>query len=146
MLAVVGTEVAPSLSKRHCRWRARSQRCDTSGNLGTVPQKRLLTRSHVSCAARPLPVVVSGSGNWCSSCNARAHLLARSNLVAGGGAAAVVAAGEGARGFVRPSGTEDVVRVYAEAATEEAADALALALAKCIHQLAGGVGELQSAI
>ena len=60
--------------------------------------------------------------------------------------AAVVAAGEGARGFVRPSGTEDVVRVYAEAATEEAADALALALAKCIHQLAGGVGELQSAI
>ena len=47
----------------------------------------------VSCAARPLPVVVSGSGNWCSSCNARAHLLARSNLVAGGGAAAVVAAG-----------------------------------------------------
>ena len=93
MLAVVGTEVAPSLSKRHCRWRARSQRCDTSGNLGTVPQKRLLTRSHVSCAARPLPVVVSGSGNWCSSCNARAHLLARSNLVAGGGAATVVAAG-----------------------------------------------------
>ena len=60
--------------------------------------------------------------------------------------AAVLAAGEGARGFVRPSGTEDVVRVYAEAATEEAADALALALAKCIHELAGGVGELQSAI
>ena len=29
------------------------------------------------------------------------------------------------RSFIRPSGTEDVVRVYAEAATQEHADALA---------------------
>ncbi len=34
---------------------------------------------------------------------------------------AVAAAGPGARSFVRPSGTEDIVRVYAEAATPEAA-------------------------
>ena len=38
---------------------------------------------------------------------------------------AVAAAGAGARAFARPSGTEDVVRVYAEAATPEAATALA---------------------
>ncbi|CAN0126952.1 unnamed protein product, partial [Heterosigma akashiwo] len=31
------------------------------------------------------------------------------------------------RCFVRPSGTENVVRVYAEAETQRAADALALA-------------------
>ena len=60
--------------------------------------------------------------------------------------AAVAACGEGARGFVRPSGTEDVVRVYAEASTEAAADALALALAKAIYDEAAGVGELQTKI
>ena len=38
--------------------------------------------------------------------------------------AAVAVAGPSARSFVRPSGTEDIVRVYAEAATEEAAAAL----------------------
>jgi phosphoglucomutase len=32
------------------------------------------------------------------------------------------------RCFVRPSGTEDVVRVYAEASTQDAADALAIAI------------------
>mmetsp|Transcript_2428 Transcript_2428/g.3493 ORF Transcript_2428/g.3493 Transcript_2428/m.3493 type:complete len:559 (-) Transcript_2428:130-1806(-) len=37
----------------------------------------------------------------------------------------VSAAGSGARAFVRPSGTEDVVRVYAEASTQEAASKLA---------------------
>ena len=45
------------------------------------------------------------------------------------------------RSFVRPSGTEDVVRVYAEAATQEAADELTLAVAKQVHQIAGGVGD-----
>ena len=35
---------------------------------------------------------------------------------------ALVAAVPSGRAFVRPSGTEDVVRVYAEAATAEAAD------------------------
>lgn len=44
------------------------------------------------------------------------------------------------RGFVRASGTEDAVRVYAEAATQADADALALALAKLVHQHAGGIG------
>ena len=37
------------------------------------------------------------------------------------------------RCFVRPSGTEDCVRVYAEAATQEAADALAGAAVAAIH-------------
>jgi phosphoacetylglucosamine mutase len=60
--------------------------------------------------------------------------------------AAVAACGEGARGFVRPSGTEDVVRVYAEASTQEKADELALALAKAIYDNAAGVGDLQTTI
>ena len=46
------------------------------------------------------------------------------------------------RCFVRPSGTEDVVRVYAEAASQEAADELALLVAQTTWKLAGGVGEM----
>lgn len=42
------------------------------------------------------------------------------------------------RAFVRPSGTEDVVRVYAEAATQPAADALAGAVGKLVVQFCGG--------
>ena len=41
----------------------------------------------------------------------------------------VTRAGAGARAFIRPSGTEDIVRVYAEAATREACDLLADAVA-----------------
>eukprot|EP01018_Ginkgo_biloba_P022870 Gb_09988 [translate_table: standard] len=41
------------------------------------------------------------------------------------------------RAFVRPSGTEDVIRVYAEAITQEAADMLAQAVAVHVHQFAG---------
>lgn len=44
------------------------------------------------------------------------------------------------RAFVRPSGTEDVVRVYAEAGTQEEADFLARAVAVHVHELANGVG------
>ncbi|XP_078236666.1 phosphoacetylglucosamine mutase isoform X1 [Pogona vitticeps] len=46
-----------------------------------------------------------------------------------------------ARAFVRPSGTEDVVRVYAEADTQKNADKLAHQVSLAVHQLAGGVGE-----
>ncbi|EDQ87855.1 uncharacterized protein MONBRDRAFT_33106 [Monosiga brevicollis MX1] len=45
------------------------------------------------------------------------------------------------RSFVRPSGTEDVVRVYAEADTRENADKLAYAVANKVFELAGGVGQ-----
>lgn len=45
------------------------------------------------------------------------------------------------RSFVRPSGTEDVVRVYAEAATRQECDDLALAVANLVHREAGGKGE-----
>ncbi|KAD2394480.1 hypothetical protein E3N88_41457 [Mikania micrantha] len=41
------------------------------------------------------------------------------------------------RCFVRPSGTEDVVRVYAEASTQEAADELASCVAKLVDQFLG---------
>lgn len=41
------------------------------------------------------------------------------------------------RAFVRPSGTEDAVRVYAEALSKEAADSLAQAIAEHVHQFAG---------
>jgi len=44
------------------------------------------------------------------------------------------------RSFVRPSGTEDVVRVYAEAADAAHAAALTGAVMRLVHSLAGGVG------
>jgi len=45
------------------------------------------------------------------------------------------------RCFVRPSGTEDVVRVYAEAANQTEADALAVAAAQAVFDFAGGIGD-----
>ena len=45
------------------------------------------------------------------------------------------------RCFVRPSGTENAVRVYAEASTQDAADALASEAAALLHRLCGGVGD-----
>ncbi|KAJ3151691.1 Phosphoacetylglucosamine Mutase [Geranomyces variabilis] len=44
------------------------------------------------------------------------------------------------RSFVRPSGTEDVVRVYAEAATQAEADLLAATVCGIIFDQHGGVG------
>ncbi|XP_059275754.1 phosphoacetylglucosamine mutase isoform X2 [Lycium ferocissimum] len=41
------------------------------------------------------------------------------------------------RCFIRPSGTEDVVRVYAEATTQDAADALASSVATLVNQYLG---------
>ncbi|KAM5573273.1 phosphoacetylglucosamine mutase [Rosa sericea] len=41
------------------------------------------------------------------------------------------------RCFIRPSGTEDVIRVYAEASTENAADSLASSVAKLVDQKLG---------
>ena len=56
--------------------------------------------------------------------------------------AAMAASGGGrSRCFVRPSGTENAVRVYAEAATQDAADALASEAAALLHRLCGGVGD-----
>ena len=46
-----------------------------------------------------------------------------------------------ARSFVRPSGTEDVVRVYAEADTQEHTDDLAKRVSQLVYDLAGGVGQ-----
>ncbi|KAK2498063.1 hypothetical protein MC885_009707 [Smutsia gigantea] len=45
------------------------------------------------------------------------------------------------RAFVRPSGTEDIVRVYAEADSQDSADALAYEVSLAVFRLAGGVGE-----
>jgi phosphoacetylglucosamine mutase len=53
---------------------------------------------------------------------------------------ALVAAVRRGRAFVRPSGTEDAVRVYAEADTREAADQLAKQVAEVVYDKAGGVG------
>lgn len=47
----------------------------------------------------------------------------------------------GSRCFVRPSGTENVVRVYAEAQTPQQADELATQAAKLVHTICHGVGE-----
>ena len=48
--------------------------------------------------------------------------------------------GKLARAFVRPSGTEDVVRVYAEASTQTEAEKLANEVAALVHRMAGGIG------
>ncbi|CAB9497693.1 Phosphoacetylglucosamine mutase [Seminavis robusta] len=45
------------------------------------------------------------------------------------------------RCFVRASGTEDVVRVYAEAETRDAADQLSAKAEYIVHTLCGGVGD-----
>lgn len=42
---------------------------------------------------------------------------------------------------MRPSGTEDVVRIYAEAATQKDADDLCLKAMQAVHDIAGGVGD-----
>ncbi|XP_058085016.1 phosphoacetylglucosamine mutase [Magnolia sinica] len=42
-----------------------------------------------------------------------------------------------ARSFIRPSGTEDVIRVYAEASTQEAADSLAQSVARHVDHFLG---------
>lgn len=44
------------------------------------------------------------------------------------------------RAFVRPSGTEDMVRVYAEAATTPLVDWLAASVARLVYEKAGGFG------
>lgn len=44
------------------------------------------------------------------------------------------------RAFVRPSGTEDVVRVYAEAQDKDEADKLAAEVALAVYKSANGVG------
>ena len=46
------------------------------------------------------------------------------------------------RCFVRPSGTEDYVRVYAEAADQSRADDLARACVRAIHNHVGVLGAL----
>lgn len=50
---------------------------------------------------------------------------------------------EGCRAFVRPSGTEDVVRVYAEAPVkrEGKANEMAQEIGRAVYDLCGGVGE-----
>ncbi|XP_048001432.1 phosphoacetylglucosamine mutase [Leguminivora glycinivorella] len=53
----------------------------------------------------------------------------------------LVATYKSGRSFVRPSGTEDVVRVYAEADTQENADKLAAQVSQAVFDLAGGVGD-----
>lgn len=45
------------------------------------------------------------------------------------------------RAFVRPSGTEDVVRIYAEGPTQNDANSLAYEVANLVFDLCSGVGE-----
>lgn len=53
---------------------------------------------------------------------------------------AIVAKYANGRSFVRASGTEDAVRVYAEAATRAETDELAFKIAQLVFDEAGGVG------
>ena len=49
--------------------------------------------------------------------------------------------GGSCRSFVRPSGTEDVVRVYAEAVTKQTCDHLAARVAGLVYDICDGVGQ-----
>lgn len=49
--------------------------------------------------------------------------------------------GSKARSFVRPSGTEDVVRIFAEAQSQTDADLLAKKVANLVFDFANGVGQ-----
>ena len=49
--------------------------------------------------------------------------------------------GNKSRSFVRPSGTEDVVRIYAESTTQERADSLAKEVANVVYDMANGIGD-----
>ena len=53
----------------------------------------------------------------------------------------LVSANPSFRSFVRPSGTEDAVRVYAEADTRANADQLASDVCRAVYDIAGGVGD-----
>lgn len=46
----------------------------------------------------------------------------------------------GGRAFVRPSGTEDVVRVFAECAKREEADLLCVSVSQAVYDICGGIG------
>lgn len=46
----------------------------------------------------------------------------------------------GGRAFVRPSGTEDVVRIYAECSNQQDSDILALKVAQLVYDMCEGVG------
>lgn len=52
----------------------------------------------------------------------------------------IVSKYERGRSFVRPSGTEDIVRVYAEASSKEEVDKLAVEVARKVYEFAGGIG------
>ena len=54
---------------------------------------------------------------------------------------AVVAAYSSGRSFVRASGTEDIVRIYAEAATHQECVALSMQVRRLVHQYADGMGD-----
>jgi phosphoacetylglucosamine mutase len=43
--------------------------------------------------------------------------------------------------ILRPSGTEDVVRVYSESDSQTNADQLAYEVGVKVHEMAGGVGD-----
>lgn len=57
-----------------------------------------------------------------------------------------VARFDSARAFVRPSGTEDLVRVYAEAAGSDQCDQLSLEILRAVHQFADGLGDPPSSL
>mmetsp|Transcript_59428 Transcript_59428/g.64166 ORF Transcript_59428/g.64166 Transcript_59428/m.64166 type:complete len:87 (-) Transcript_59428:159-419(-) len=47
----------------------------------------------------------------------------------------------GRRCFIRPSGTEDIVRIYAEANTRQDAEELAILAAQIVYDECKGIGE-----
>ena len=50
------------------------------------------------------------------------------------------------RSFVRASGTEDVVRVYAEGDTQSNADQLAVTVCQLVYKMANGQGDCPNSV
>ena len=59
---------------------------------------------------------------------------------------AEVAKVQSGRSFVRASGTEDVVRVYAEGDTQANADQLAVTVCQLVYKMANGQGECPTSV
>ncbi|KAJ1666826.1 hypothetical protein IW140_002519 [Coemansia sp. RSA 1813] len=94
--------------------------------------------AYTDLPSRLLKVVVNDRTIFATT-NAEQTLTAPRDLQ--GTVDALVAKFPRGRAFVRPSGTEDAVRVYAEAATRSDCDQLAYSVAGAVFDNAGGRGE-----
>jgi phosphoacetylglucosamine mutase len=98
------------------------------------------TKLYVDLPSRQLKVNVADRSRV--TCNSNETICLTPDHLQGLLDAAVHPLAPHGRAFVRASGTENVVRVYAEAATRDRADKLATQVAQLVQDHCGGVGPL----